>query len=190
MGTDLLQLCFLEAGHTDKALEPSSTQVYEIPGFIQLEFYISSPDIWAWELPLVKKISYRNRTCLPHWKSKNLTFPDPLNQVLSELLLKTTCVEKLSSSCRSVSQSCLTLWPNELQHTKFPCPSSSSRVCSNSCPLNWCWHPTIWSFVISFSSWLQSFQASGVFPISHVAIVLELQFQHQSFQWIFRVDFL
>ena len=55
MGTDLLQLCFLEADHTDKALEPSSTQVSEIPGFIQLEFYISSPDIWAWELPLVRK---------------------------------------------------------------------------------------------------------------------------------------
>ena len=28
------------------------------------------------------------------------------------------------------------LWPYELQHTRFPCPSLSPRVCSNSCPLN------------------------------------------------------
>ena len=41
---------------------------------------------------------------------------------------------------------------------------------------------------------LQPFPASGSFPKSQlfvlVAKVLELQLQHQSFQWIFRVDFL
>ena len=40
---------------------------------------------------------------------------------------------------------------------------------------------------------LQSFPASGSFPVSwlsyQVARVWELQFQHQSFQWIFKVDF-
>ena len=47
-----------------------------------------------------------------------------------------------------------------------PCPSLSPRVCSNSCPLNrWC-HPTISSSVIPFSSCLQSFPASGSFPMS------------------------
>ena len=63
-------------------------------------------------------------------------------------------------------------------------------VCSNSCPLGqWC-HPTISSSVISFSC-LQSFLASESFPMSQlVASVLEIQLQHQSFQWIFRVDFL
>ena len=48
--------------------------------------------------------------------------------------------------------------------------------------------------VIPFSSCLQSFPASGVFQwvsSSHqVAKVLELQFQHLSFQWIFKTDFL
>ena len=34
----------------------------------------------------------------------------------------------------------------------------------------------------------QSFPASG--SLHQVAKVLELQFQHQSFQWVFRVDFL
>ena len=59
------------------------------------------------------------------------------------------------------------LWPHGLQHTRLPCPSSlSPGACSNSCPLSrWC-HPTILSSVISFSSCLQSFPASGSFPMS------------------------
>ena len=52
-----------------------------------------------------------------------------------------------------------------LQHAKLPCLSPSPRTCSNSCPLSqWC-HPTISSFVIPFSSCLQSFLASGSFPV-------------------------
>ena len=44
--------------------------------------------------------------------------------------------------------------------------SQSPGVCSNSCPLHqWC-HPTISSSVISFFSCLQSFPASGSFPMS------------------------
>ena len=57
----------------------------------------------------------------------------------------------------------------------------------------WC-HPTISSSVVPFSSCLQFFPASGSFPIvsstHQVAKVLELQLQHQSFQWIFKTDFL
>ena len=139
--------------------------------------------------------------------------------------------------------------PHEWQHARFPCPSPSPGACSNSCPLSgWC-HPTISSSVIPFSSYLQSFPASGSFPMSQffasggqstgvsdlvsflskknpradllqnglvgspcsprdsqessptpqfksinsshqVARILELQFQHQPFQWIFRVDLL
>ena len=52
-----------------------------------------------------------------------------------------------------------------LQHTRLPCPSSSPRVCSNSHPLSqWC-HPVISASVIPFPSCLQSFPASGSFPI-------------------------
>ena len=50
-----------------------------------------------------------------------------------------------------------------LQHTWFPCPSPSPGVCSNSCPLTRCYHPTISSSVICFSSCLQSFPAPRVF---------------------------
>ena len=58
------------------------------------------------------------------------------------------------------------LRPHGLQHTRLPCPSPTPGACSNSCPL--CrWHyPTISSSVIPFSSCLQSFPASGSFPMS------------------------
>ena len=53
-----------------------------------------------------------------------------------------------------------------LQHARLPCPSTTPKVCSNSCPSSrWC-HPTISSSVVPFSSCLQSFPASGSFPMS------------------------
>ena len=57
------------------------------------------------------------------------------------------------------------LRPHGLQHARPPCPSPTPRVYSNSCPLSqWC-HPTIWSSVVPFSSYLQSFPASASFPM-------------------------
>ena len=155
------------------------------------------------------------------------------------------------------------LWPHGLQHTRLPCPSLSPGVCSDSCPLSWWYYLTVSSSATPFSFCLQSFPASGSFPISQlsssrgqsirtsasvlprsiqgwfplgltviwssnwwmviqvmpsnhlifchpllpsvflsirvffkwvgsshqVAKVLEFQLQHQSFQWIFRIDF-
>ena len=83
-----------------------------------------------------------------------------------------------------VAESCPTL----------PCPPLSPGVCSNSLPLSrWC-YPTISFSAVPLSSCLQSFQHRGLFQLigslHQVAKVLELQLQHQSFQWIFRVDFL
>ena len=68
-----------------------------------------------------------------------------------------------------------------------------SWACSNSCPSHqWC-HLTISSSSPSLPT-LNLFQHQGLFQgvsSSHqVAKVLEFQLQHQSFQWIFRVDFL
>ena len=57
------------------------------------------------------------------------------------------------------------LWLHGLQHTRPPCPSASPRVFSNSCALSWWCHPTISSSVVPFSSYLQSFPASGSFPV-------------------------
>ena len=58
------------------------------------------------------------------------------------------------------------LRPHGLQHARLLCPSLSARVCSDSGPLSWWCHPTIWSSVTPFSSCLQSFPASGSFPMS------------------------
>ena len=65
-----------------------------------------------------------------------------------------------------VTQTCLTLRPHGLLHTRLPCPSLSPRVCSDSCPLSWWCHPTISSPVTHFFSHPQSFPASGSFPMS------------------------
>ena len=86
------------------------------------------------------------------------------------------------------------LWPRELQHTRPPCPSPAPGVYPKSCPLSqWC-HPSISSSVVPFSSCPQSFPASGSFQTSQlfdqVAKVLELQLQHQLFQWAPRTDLL
>ena len=57
------------------------------------------------------------------------------------------------------------LQPHEPQHARPPCPSPV--VYSNPCPLSWWCHPTISSSVIPFSR-LQSFSASGSFPMSQL----------------------
>ena len=58
--------------------------------------------------------------------------------------------------------------PHEPQHTRLPWPSPTPRVYWNSCPLSWWCHPTISSSLIPFSSYLQSFPASGSFPMNQL----------------------
>ena len=58
------------------------------------------------------------------------------------------------------------LRPHGLQHARPACSSPTPGVYLNACPLSrWC-HPTISSSVFPFSSHLQSFPASGSFPMS------------------------
>ena len=76
------------------------------------------------------------------------------------------------------------LWAHGLQHARLPCPSPSSWVCSNSCPLSqWC-HPTVsscWPVLLLsifpsvrvFSKEWGLFQRIG--SLHQVARVLELQ---------------
>ena len=86
------------------------------------------------------------------------------------------------------------LQPHGLQHARLPCPLPTCGVYSNSCPLSWSCHPTISFSVIPSPPAFNLFQHQGLFKwvsSSHqVAKVLEFQLQHQSFQWIFRTDFL
>ena len=56
------------------------------------------------------------------------------------------------------------LRPHGLRHARPLCQSPAPGTCSNSCSWSeWC-HPTISSSVVPFSSYLQSFPASGSFP--------------------------
>ena len=58
------------------------------------------------------------------------------------------------------------LWPHGLQHARLPYSSPNPRAYSKSCPSSWWCHPIILSSVVPFSSRLQSFPASGSFPMS------------------------
>ena len=76
----------------------------------------------------------------------------------------------LASHFLQVSSSVVSksLWPHGPKHARPPCPSPTPRACSNSCPSSrWC-YPTISSSVVPFSSHLQSFPASGSFPMSQL----------------------
>ena len=80
--------------------------------------------------------------------------------LLSEKLLLKYLSVQFSHSVVSDS-----LQPHESQHTRPPCPSTTPRVHSKSCPSSqWC-HPAISSSVIPFSSCPQSLPASESFPM-------------------------
>ena len=68
--------------------------------------------------------------------------------------------------------SCDCLQPHELHAA---CQASlaitSSRACSNPCPSSQCCHPTISTSVVPFFSCLQSFPASGSFPMSRLFVI-------------------
>ena len=57
---------------------------------------------------------------------------------------------------------------HEPQHSRPPCPSPTPGVHPSPCPSSQWWPPTISSSVAPFSSCLQSFPASGSFPVSQV----------------------
>ena len=70
-----------------------------------------------------------------------------------------------TSQFSSVTQLCLTLCNSMDAACQFPCPSPTVKF-AHSCPSSqWC-HPTIASSVVPFSRCLQSFPASGSFPMS------------------------
>ena len=102
----------------------------------------------------VKKL-HGGRRCWPHWPG----FTGKSNDLPG--LLTWGYSVQFSRSVTSNS-----LWPHGLQHTRPPCPLPTPRVHSNSCPLSQWYHPTISSSVVPFSSCLQSFPASGSFPMS------------------------
>ena len=82
------------------------------------------------------------------------------------------------------------LRPHELQHTRSPCPSPTPGVYSNSCPSSQRCHPLSSPSPPAFNLPQQQGLFQWVSSSHQVTKVLEFQHQHQSFQWIFRTNFL
>ena len=75
------------------------------------------------------------------------------------------CLELGISSVQLLSR--VWLWyPMDCSTPGFPVPSPTPRACWNSCPLSWWYHLIISSSVVHFSSYVQSFEASGSCPVS------------------------
>ena len=110
--------------------------------------WVCTPTLWYERIKLSK-------TFWESWAFLSLLLDYSLHDLLWVL--------KVQFSCSVLSD---TLWPHALQHARLPCPLPTPRACSNSCPSSqWC-HPTSSSSIVPFSSCLQSFPASGSFPMS------------------------
>ena len=102
-----------------------------------------------------------------HWVGNTIQPSHPLSPLQSVRRPQDYKIS-LADCCCSVAKLCPVLCHRGPQHTRLPCPSLSLRVCSNSCLLSqWC-RPTISSSVTPFSSCLQSFSASGSFPVGQL----------------------
>ena len=122
-----------------------------------------------------------DRKALP--PKADCSLPGLLSSFHCKQIKKTCC-------CCLVAKSCPTLQPHGLQNARLLCPPLSHGVCSNSCPLSrWCYLtisssaallllPSIFLSIRVFFQWVGS--------LHQMATVLELQLQHQFFQWIFR----
>ena len=145
------------------------------------------------------KILKVERTRQTAWEPKKQIHQwAPLISFLPPIYSRQGTIEASTHNCQSIqfSHSVMSdsLQPDGLQHTRLPCPSPSPRACSNSCPsTQWC-HPTTSSSVLPFSPASSLSQHQVLFhwvsSLHQMAKVLELQLQHQFFQWIFRTDFL
>ena len=97
------------------------------------------------------------------WAPKSLQILDVnLSELLEWVMDREASVQ---FSCSVVSES---LQPHELQHARPPCPSPTPGIHPNQCPSSRWYHPTISSSIVPFSSCLQSFPASGSFPVSQL----------------------
>ena len=108
---------------------------------------------------------------MQHWVLENLTMSNkmqlyghqtgPLGPSTTFSICHVVWHTQQSLSCCSVAKLCPRMVVNQAS-----CPSLSPGVCSGSCPLSrWC-YLTISSSATSFSFCLQSFPASGSFPMS------------------------
>ena len=126
----------------------------------------------GWEDPLEEEVA--TLSSILAWRIPWTEEPGGLRSVGHKESDRTEWHKKMFHGClifpvSSFSRSVMSdsLQPHGLQHSMFLCPSSSPGACSNSCPLSWWCHPAISSSVVPFPC-LQSFPASGSFPVSQL----------------------
>ena len=135
------------------------------------------------------------------YRAKVLNFDEVQCQVFS-LMFQVFCIQSKKplrnptlqtqafQKCYLVGKLSDSLQLQGLRHVRLLCPSSFG-VCSNSCPLSqWCYlqfHALPSSFPYAFNLSQHQSLFKGVSSSHQVAKVLELQLQlqHQSFQWMF-----
>ena len=131
------------------------------------------PPALGWHRPAVSILT-RNRplhhTCTKHSSPECWTMTPSLqaNWTLHLPLPSSTLTQAylIIGCCCSVTKSCPTLCDLMEEHVRLLCPPLCPGVCSNSCPLSWWCYLTMSSSVAPFSFCLQSFPASGSFPMS------------------------
>ena len=150
-------------GHPDRLFQRA--QVFEVQGEWTRQVY-------TWKCRVCLLLCFEPRTIahlassscsegnhIPEGVEEGYSYSEEGQSVLS--ILRES--QSVQISCSVMSSF---LRSHGLQHARLPCPSPTPEAYSNSCPSSqWC-HPTISSSVIPFSSCLQSFPASGSFPMS------------------------
>ena len=138
-------------------------------------------DPWVWKMPWRRAWQ---PTLVP-WTE------EPVYSPWDHKVLDMTDLVQFSQSVVSNS---LRLQPHGLQHTGLPVHHQLLEFTQTQRPSSWWCHPTISSSVIPFSSRLQSFLASGSFPLSQFFASggqsIRVSAQHQSFQGTLRTDLL
>ena len=136
---------------------------------------------WSCSHPQTGGCASKALTCLTSSYSFLL---EGLSSIHGSLLMNSS-ISLFSFNSSVMSDS---LRPHGLQHSGLPCLPPSRRICSNSCPLSqWCLSsPSPAALNLPHHQCLFQWVSSS----HQVAKVLQLQLQRQSFQWIFRVDFL
>ena len=130
-----------DSGWEDPGYWPQIGEMY-IKGMLSMSPDFTSPHSQ-------KSTKFLNLTYLV-FLNEQQSFDDPATW--SSLQVSQAVSSFVQFTCSVVSDS---LQSRGLQHARFPCPSPTSRACSNSYPIS--------SSVIPFSSCLQSFPASGSF---------------------------
>ena len=158
--------------------------------FLSRYFFIHDCRLCSWNMPTLYIISFNSHTTL-NLRTTSHYVNDPEFLAINIIIIVSVTISihkliteswelywKLEDLDSSLAFSYLTVYqfsrsivsnflqPNGLQHARLPFPSPAPGVCSNSCPSSQGCHLAISSSVVLFSSCLQSFLASGSFPMS------------------------